>query len=469
MKPTNIRRSPIGVLFGFFAFFYLGLVAGMDIAFADGVPATCADDRIGRCSTSTIVNGVCGKMNSMTDTIDNSNATLQKEYKKYLEMLDAAKSGTIDASRRQALVDQQTLLKEARLECAAEIKHCDACSIRHADRDGIDKLLAKSREKIRAGVPALTAKKPADDAEGPTGAKGSSLLTDATDGDESGGTGGTVDPGGSQDSGSKTADKKKESGSGMSSKDMAGIMSAVTAMMAQQNQPKPVVDNSCNGPTPGPYCPPKHACFTNPSSLECKCSEYGPGGPECGRMAALPTERNMGGNKIAENFEEPPAPELTNSGADPGIAGHQAKDKKSSAIPQQGGGGAGINTNNSYGALTARKPPPRRSGGGSSANSGGTSQGYMSSGSVALKGGAANSGNASGGKEKIIKSEFEDPTLQGVKMHYGKMLQAGFESAKRRTAGTQQGIISKELRPASDDIFKAVRDMYQLKLASLLR
>jgi len=444
-------------------------MAVADLALADGALTTCADDRVGRCSTSTIVNGVCGKMNSMTDSIDNSNATLQREYKKYTEMLEAAKTGTVDASRRQALITQQNILKEARLECAAEIRHCDSCSIRHADRAGIDKLLTRSREKIRAGLPALAARKADDDPDAPPGAKGPSLLTEGGDGDNGDAGGGAPpDPGGSQDEEPKTAEKKKDSGSNMSSNDMTGIMSAVSALMAQQNQPKPVVDNSCNGPTPGPYCPPKHACFTNPSSLECKCSEYGPGGTECGRMAALPTERNLGGNKLAENFEEPPPPDLTNSAADPGIAAHQVKDKRSSAIPQQGGGGAGISANNSSGALTAKKPP-RRSGGSAAAGSGGTSQGYMSSGSVAVKGGSTKGGGGNGGKEKVTKSEFDDPTLQGVKMHYGKMLQAGFESAKRRTAGTQQGIISKELRPASDDIFKAVSDMYQLKLASLLR
>ncbi len=83
-------------------------------------------------------------------------------------------------------------------------------------------------------------------------------------------------------------------------------------------------------------------------------------------------------------------------------------------------------------------------------------------------GGAAKAAAEAEEKRKKEDPRY-DPTLQGARLHYGRMLQAGMESARRRTAGTRQMVTSKEVRPASDNLFKAVNEAYQAKNGTFLR
>lgn len=299
----------------------------------------------------------------------------------------------------------------------------------------------------------------------PNGVEDYTATFDATDS-------GSTDSGGGNYSGGDTNSNSSSSSSGSSSKandssasmkSMMPLMQMALQMMAAKQAQQQQQQASCGGPNPAPGCPPQHICFTNPSSLECKCGPYGPGGPECGRPQLAATERFLG-NPIEKEPEPPPPSTMTDTDM---LQAPEIRPGPGVSTAMPGGGGGGSLGNN---PSTSTPPKKGRSGGGGGSLKELTgARGFM--GASPYKGAAAvgsKEGAGSDGKGKRQDPRF-DPSLQGAQAHYGRMLQAGMENARRRTAGTRQMVTSKEVRPASDNLFKAVNEAYQAKDGTFLR
>jgi len=248
----------------------------------------------------------------------------------------------------------------------------------------------------------------------------------ATYGDEHGGTdvGGTETVGTESGTGSGSGNRAADSSSSKKSSGMESVMPLMQMamqMMAQKQQEQQQQQASCSGPNPAPGCPPQHICFTNPSSLECKCGPYGPGGPECGRPQLAATERNMGSPREKELVPPPPS-EMS---ADEMNQAPDFKPSTSTPTSKGGGGGGGVGSmgNNSTPATTPKK---KFAGGGSGSKDLGGARGFM--GASPYKSSGPSVAKAAAEEKRKREDPRYDPTLQGAQLHYGRMLQAGMSN-----------------------------------------
>lgn len=293
-----------------------------------------------------------------------------------------------------------------------------------------------------------------------------------------GGDLGGYDGGGGAGGGARTANDETAD-SGFNMKDVMPLVNAGLQMynQYQMQQQQQALNLDCNGPTPGPQCPPRHPCLINPSSIECRCSSYGTGGSDCQGVQMTKTDRYLGSEVYGKKYEDLDIGDLDNF--EPVSALPEPKDKpKGFSTAPNGAGGSG---GRGIAIYPDQRPPAKKNerrigtGGGSDPLVDeklgvGTNLGFMSQASVARR----LSGGPSGapGSRRVEPRAFDPSQIQEApKLHYGRMLEAGLKKVQgqRTAASDETSMISRELRPASANQFHVISETYQRLSGTFLK
>lgn len=363
------------------------------------------------------------------------------------------------SSFQSALYD----LRIAKTECQKKFSYCQSSCDFNEHSESYEQV----KQHLDEGTEMLAKSDTALCTVNPDGCGGGGEVAD--DGSGDGGVGGAADaPGGSPATDGTSGDTAS---SGFDMKKMLPLATAAMQMYNQYQQQQ-AINGDCNGPTPAATCPPRHACFTNPSSLECRCSSFGPGGAECQGAKVTATERYLGNETYGKKYEDPVIDELNSFGSVPQRLPLERKPSVSTAINSPSSIRIGPN---STGETPKKKERRIGTGAGYNAenekNGAGTSLGYMSQAAVARKVATDPAASGGNGKNRIEQRSYDDDQLRdGAKLHYGKVLEAGLRSVEGRAAYTTTDgrTFSPELRPASDDLFQGIREAYQKRRGTFL-